>query len=120
MHLFASVELPMQCQRCLDRTTERLQVDREFLFVADEAAAERLDEESEDDVLVASKNFDLIELIEDELLMALPLVPRHEHCSTEFQDSSDFGDPGHAEEVPHSEPAERQNPFLALKSLKKH
>jgi uncharacterized protein len=39
--------------------------------------AERLDEELEDDVLVMPARLDLAELLEDELILALPLVPRH-------------------------------------------
>lgn len=31
-------------------------------------------------MLVLSREFDLHALIEDELLMALPMVPMHEHC----------------------------------------
>ena len=80
LHLQARLELPLQCQRCLSAVQECLEVDREFLFVSTEAQAEELDESSEVDVLVASKAFDLLELVEDELLMALPLVPRHPEC----------------------------------------
>jgi uncharacterized protein len=38
------------------------------------------DETSEEDVLALSRDFNLFELIEDEVLMSLPLVPRHEVC----------------------------------------
>ena len=55
-------------------------VDRAFRFVSDEALAAIQDEQSEEDVLAASRSFDLIALIEDELLMELPLAPRHETC----------------------------------------
>jgi uncharacterized protein len=39
-----------------------------------------LDADSEDDVLALTRALDLQELVEDELLLALPLVPRHEVC----------------------------------------
>ena len=55
-----------------------IDVDRSFRFVADEAAAATLDAESEEDLLVHTRSLDLASLIEDELLLALPLVPRHE------------------------------------------
>ncbi len=45
---------------------------RSFRFVADEATAEALDEECDEDLLALSREFDLRELIEDELLMACP------------------------------------------------
>ena len=42
----------------------------------DEAAAAELDADSDDDVLAVSRVFDLLALLEDELIMAQPLVPR--------------------------------------------
>lgn len=76
--LQAQAVVPLQCQRCLQTVAQALQVQRRFLFVANEGLAERLDEELEDDVLVMPARLDLIELLEDELILSLPLVPRHE------------------------------------------
>ena len=78
MHLQVQATFPMQCQRCMGPVDVPLQVDQWFRFVADEATAEALDDEVEEDLLAISREFDLHELIEDELLMALPVVPRHE------------------------------------------
>lgn len=83
LHLRAQASLPLTCQRCLEAVTVTVEVDRPFHFVADEATAADLDDESEEDVLVLDRAFDLPALIEDELLMALPLVPRHEQCPSE-------------------------------------
>ena len=58
----------------------RCEVERRFLFVAGEDAAAALDAESEDDVLALEPGARPAELVEDELLLALPLVPRHEVC----------------------------------------
>ena len=46
--------------------------------------------EVEEDLLVASRQFDLLALIEDELIMALPFAPAHEVCpiSVKLQASS--------------------------------
>ena len=55
-------------------------LNRRFRFVAGEAAAAELDAESEDDVLALTRDLDLEELVEDELLLALPIVPMHEAC----------------------------------------
>jgi len=52
-----------------------LLVDRDFRFVPDEATAMAEDDEAEEDLLVLSGEFDLLALVEDELLMDLPLVP---------------------------------------------
>ena len=69
------------CQRCLQPFSTPVEVDRAFRFVDTEGEAEALDADSEDDVLALTPSFDLIGLIEDELVLAWPLVPRHEQCS---------------------------------------
>lgn len=119
LRLHASAGLPLQCQRCLEPVQEALVVDRQFLFVADEATALALDEESEDDVLVASKTFNLLELIEDELLMALPLVPRHGHCVHAVVDLGE-GAIGDEDERADAEQPGDASPFSSLQHLKKH
>jgi uncharacterized protein len=80
LHLEIDARLPMQCQRCLQGMASELHVQRSFRFVRDEAEAMAQDDEAEEDLLVASKQFDLLELIEDELIMSLPYAPTHEVC----------------------------------------
>lgn len=111
LHLGAQAVLPLTCQRCLGPVDTPLEVDRWFRFVADEATAEAEDEEAEEDVLVFSAAFDLIALLEDELIMALPLVPLHDSCPVAV--------PMQAGEADVPAPAERPNPFAALAHLKK-
>lgn len=106
----------LECQRCLQPMTLPLEIERRFRFVEGEEEAARLDEELEDDVLARSPRFDLPALVEDELLLALPLVPRHEACPNlpaaleRLQATS--ADP-QAQEPP---PA---HPFAALAALKR-
>ncbi|HQS64567.1 MAG TPA: YceD family protein, partial [Acidovorax defluvii] len=100
------------CQRCLTPVDVPLAVERSFRFVADEATAEALDDESEEDLLALSREFDLRELIEDELLMALPVVPRHDECPSAVPLASSDDDFEAAS-------AEKPNPFAALASLRK-
>ena len=110
--LTAEVALPQTCQRCLAPVDVPVSFEREFRFVASEEVAAVEDEESEEDVLVLSRDFNLLELIEDELLMALPVVPKHEVCpgnvTLQFADS-DFVE----------ESQEKPNPFAVLEQLKK-
>jgi uncharacterized protein len=111
LHLTAHATLPLTCQRCLGPADMALAVDRSFRFVVDEAEAEVQDEEADEDVLVLSQDFNLHELIEDEFLMELPLVPRHEVCPTEVKLQAvdpDF----------EAASAEKPNPFAALESLR--
>ena len=110
LHLVADAVLPLACQRCLEPLAQSVHVDRKYLFVRDEAEAARLDGELEDDVLVATHELDVQALLEDELLLDLPLVPRHEHCSR--PQSADAG-----AAVPVDDPVAR--PFEALQALRR-
>ena len=108
LHLRASAVVTLQCQRCLKEMQQTLTVDRRFRFVRSEEEAERLDETSEDDVLVLQPRLDLQDLLEDELILALPLVARHEGDCPEPL-------PMPADELEDEGPA--SNPFAALAAL---
>ncbi len=112
VHVKASVVMPLTCQRCLGPVEVEVSVDRDFRFVATEALAAVEDEESEEDVLVLSRNFDLAELVEDELLMALPVAPKHDVCPQPVK--LQVADANFVEE-----PEEKRNPFAVLQQLKK-
>ena len=107
LHLEADARLSLVCQRCLQPVATILRVERSFRFVADEQQALVIDAEIEEDVLVLSRTFDVTELVEDECLLALPLVPRHEMCP---QPLTVAPDPVGFEERP--------NPFGVLGELK--
>lgn len=111
LHLTAEVRVQLVCQRCLAPVEVTLHIDRWFRFAADEATAAAEDEEAEEDVLVASRDFNLHELIEDELLMEIPVTPRHEVCPEPMRLSAVDPDFEAAE-------AERPNPFAALGALR--
>ena len=110
LHLSAQVVLSQICQRCLGPAEVPVTVERSFRFVATEELAQEQDDESEEDVLVVSREFDLAALIEDELLMALPLVPRHEVCPTAVTLTAEDPD---FEAVS----GQKQNPFAVLAKL---
>lgn len=109
LHLSAQADMPLSCQRCLQPVLTPLEVDRWFRFVDSEAVAEAEDDESEEDLLVMEPQFDLLALLEDELLMALPLVPMHDTCP-----QAPVLRAGDAEA-----PAEPPHPFAALAQLRK-
>jgi uncharacterized protein len=109
LHLQARATVRMTCQRCLQPVEDHLEVERAFLFVRDEEQAAALDEDSEDDVLALSRSLDAQELLEDELLLALPLVPRHDHCPEPLR---------HVDDEFPEELEEKPNPFAALAALK--
>lgn len=81
LHLHAQATVWLTCQRCLNPVFAELSVERPIRFVRGEDQAETLDAESEDDVLALAPTLDLRTLIEDELILALPIVPRHDECA---------------------------------------
>jgi uncharacterized protein len=109
LHLEAATHVSLECQRCLKPVDVPLQISRKFLFVHGEDAAAQLDTDSEDDVLAITRALDLHELIEDELLLALPIVPRHDVCPEPLAAAADD------DEVVDDKP----NPFAALAVLKR-
>lgn len=109
LRLQARTALRMACQRCLQPVTVELDIAPTLRFVQDEALAERLDEDSDEDVLALPPSLDLHELVEDELILALPLVPRHERCPQPL--------PMSAGATQHEAPAE--GAFAALAGLLK-
>lgn len=111
LHLMAETTVPLVCQRCLAPVDTLVASDRWFRFVADEATADAEDDESEEDLLVVSRDFDLHALIEDELLMEIPVMPVHEVCPTPIQLLSSDEDFKAAEEA-------KPNPFAVLGALR--
>ncbi|WOB09466.1 YceD family protein [Piscinibacter gummiphilus] len=109
LHLKADTQVMLECQRCLKPVAADVHAERSFLFVQGESAAAELDADSEDDVLALTRALDLRALVEDELLLELPLVPRHEVCPEPLQTAN--------EEPPVLE--EKPNPFAVLASLKR-
>jgi uncharacterized protein len=110
LHLEAKTTVPLTCQRCLHAVPVELLIEQDFRFVADEATALAEDEASEEDLLVLEDSFDLMALIEDELLMSVPLVPMHPACLSEQAPTS-------AEEAAILSET-KPNPFAMLASLK--
>jgi uncharacterized protein len=111
LHLVANTAVPLVCQRCLTPVDTELDVDRWFRFVADEATAEAEDDDAEEDLLVTSRDFNLRELVEDELLMEIPVTPVHEVCPIPVKLSVSDADFEESE-------AARPNPFAVLGALR--
>ncbi len=76
MHGRLRVTLRVTCQRCLEGMDLALEASPWFILARSEKRRDMLGEEP--DVLVADKPLSLSGLVEDELLLALPMVPMHE------------------------------------------
>jgi len=85
LRLDAHACVPMVCQRCLGPVDIDLVVERWFRFVSSEELAAQQDDDSEEDLLVMAGDFNLHSLVEDELVLELPLIPRHLTCPVQPQ-----------------------------------
>ncbi|MCG8426465.1 MAG: YceD family protein [Chromatiales bacterium] len=108
--------LMVQCQRCLeslDIDTDR-SLDLAVIEVLEES--ERIPDEC-DPILAEEGMVRLQDLIEDELLLAIPQVPMHDEgtCSIDFDDSLQQS---WDQSEQNSETATEENPFAVLSQLK--
>jgi uncharacterized protein len=99
--LRASGTLRMTCRRCLGALEFAPQVDTTLLLASTQAEvdAEPMAAEGPDSI-VATKEMSLRDLVEDELLLALPYAPRHEVCAVRAERAPQAG----------------QTPFAGLRS----
>lgn len=82
LRLAVSGTLSLRCQRCLEPMPFTVNTDETLVLAATlaEIHAEPGDTNAPDRV-VAGKEMSLRDLIEDELILAVPYAPRHESCS---------------------------------------
>ena len=99
-------EMESMCQRCLKPMTLALSVPLKLVF-SEDAQANVPDDH--DNIEVVDGKLDIQELVEDELILALPITPLHNDDICEL-----------ANERPESEPATtaRKMPFAMLAKLK--
>jgi uncharacterized protein len=108
LHLKVQGELQLICQRCLAALEFPLRVETSLRLATTQAEvdAEPLEAEGPD-CIVAGKAMPVQALVEDEVLLAIPIAPRHESCA---------GGEKPAAESRGSAGA-RQTPFAGLRGL---
>ncbi|MBB2916399.1 DUF177 domain-containing protein [Cupriavidus alkaliphilus] len=108
----------LDCQRCLAPYAQPIDAATRFEVVESEEAADAAPmDDDEVDVIAGSKRFSLLELIEDEVLLALPVAPKHDVCPT-VHESLVTGSDGEAQPEAEPEEEKRPSPFAALAGLK--
>jgi len=106
-------EVELACTRCLRPVRSTLGEDRLFKLALTETQAEREDSQVDEyDVLAGSPRFDVLELVEDEAIMALPIAPRHPDCR--LPEIADGGAP-----QPCEAQTPRVSPFAVLGRLRR-
>lgn len=103
LRLTASGSLQLRCQRCLGGLEWPLALTSTLLLVppGQPIPDEEL-EDDEQDAIEAVADMDVVALVEDEILLTLPIAPRHDDC-----------------DVPRPEGGgEKKSPFAVLAGLK--
>jgi uncharacterized protein len=100
----------MLCQRCLNGLDYPLQIDTRLLL-RDQASLDAMDdnvalgEEEEFDSILADAQLDMLNLLEDEILLTLPIAPKHELGACQVTDGE-------------NDRRGEQNPFAILAKMK--
>jgi uncharacterized protein len=115
----ATANLKLVCQRCLGPV--QVPVDDEFhvVLVASEGEIDQLPE-AQDAVIADAIRLELSWLLEEQLLLALPLVPAHAtsgECAQSRAVSKSDSAADEEPDAPEGEPAETQRPFANLREL---
>lgn len=104
MRLRISCELQVRCQRCLGSMVWPLELDSLFELVRPgQPIADDELEEDEFDAIEATPDMDVTALVEDEIVLAVPIAPRHEKCEAPRPDGG----------------AVKESPFASLEKLRK-
>jgi uncharacterized protein len=104
----ADAELPLLCQRTLERYLHRVRLVQQLGLITSEAQESALPEQMEPLLVPESGELQPIDLVEDELILAVPVVPINPDSSAPEQVWQD--------EPEQEEP--NRNPFAALSALK--
>lgn len=97
----------LRCQRCLSDMEYEIRLVA-HLLLRDQASLDALsDEEEEFDSILAEERLDLLNLLEEEILLSLPIAPKHESGACQSTSSENA-----LKDKPH--------PFAVLAKLKNH
>ncbi len=97
----------LQCQRCLSTMEHEVRLVTRLLL-RDQTGLDTLDDdEAEFDSVLADKHLDVVSLLEEEILLSLPIAPKHEFGVCQAANSGSLL-------------KDETHPFAALAKLKDH
>ncbi len=102
LHVDAAGRVELICQRCLEVLEVPVAVGAELELAETQQAIDQADDDV--DRVLASRTMGVAALVEDEVILALPMVPKHAHCAAAVENSESGG--------------ERVSPFAALEVLR--
>lgn len=101
-----AVTLQLQCQRCLEMMPFEVKHAFDYVLIADPAQEDRIEDGSET-LICADHELELAWFAEEEVLLAMPMIAKHDNCAA----------PQGSSVLPESTPETTENPFAALKEL---
>ncbi|MEK6736176.1 MAG: YceD family protein [Pseudomonadota bacterium] len=111
LQLKVSGTMHLCCQRCLGRLEHTIDLQTFLLLATSETELNKADDDDSVDAILAVPEIDVLDLIEDELILGLPISSRHQDGECEMQKSGlEEGSTGKT--TP-------KNPFAVLATLKK-
>ena len=110
LHIKVEGEIVLCCQRCLDKLHHTLDLQTVVLLAKNEFELDKVDKDDAIDAILATSNLDVLDLIEDEIILSLSIASRHLDGECEILKP---------EEAQENINENNDNPFYALKKLKK-
>ena len=97
----------LRCQRCLNKMGYPLRLDTR-LFLRDQTSLDAMgDDDEEFDSILADKQLNVLELLEEEILLSFPIAPKHELGACQVV----VGENAHGQE---------KKPFAVLEKMKRN
>lgn len=107
LHLSVGGDLAVRCQRCLERLPLHIAVTRDLVLVSEMREIDPTDGEDDDiDTIPGVAALDVLDLVEQEVVLSLPIAPRHPEATCEAQLAG--------------QTIAASSPFAALAGLKRH
>ena len=100
----------MTCQRCLEPVDILVEANFNLAIAPTEEHAKKLPKYY-DPMIVGEEDLELFAMVEEELILSLPIVPYHDDCSVQ----TSFGDEASSDKETDFD---KPNPFSVLASLK--
>lgn len=112
LNLSIKGDVSLICQRCLNSLVHEVAIENDLYLAKNNAEFDRVNENNSIDAILAVPELDVIDLIEEEIILSLPISPSHgDNQCDPYQ--SGLSKPS----VDNT--SQSTNPFLALAVLKK-
>ncbi|SUO97938.1 YceD family protein [Suttonella ornithocola] len=100
--------LSLQCQRCLEPMPWNADIRFDYLLIHNESQEQQVEYGSET-LICAEDDMDLAWFLEEEVLLAMPMIAKHDNCTMLINTVS--------ETTPSDEGIKKETPFAQLKTL---